>query len=197
VTAQLSGTKLVLVALGMSALTTLGVVALRDSDPASSLASKGEVAMPPALEMRAPVHAPETHVPQTLAPGAVTARPLAPEPRSRVESAALPADSALQSSRRRAAPTQSRDDLANELGVIDSARADLSSNRARGALQKLDDYAERYPKGRLGSEARLLRIQALLALGERDAAVRLGKAALERSPNGPYARRIRSLIGEP
>jgi hypothetical protein len=98
--------------------------------------------------------------------------------------------------RRRPTTSQARDDLANELALIDSARADLANNRARSALHKLNEYAGRYPGGRLGSEARVLRIQSLLALGERDAAVRLGKAALERSPNGPYARRIRSLIGE-
>ena len=46
------------------------------------------------------------------------------------------------------------------------------------------------------AEATVLRIEALAASGEKQAAARLGKAFLARDPNGPYARRVRSLIGE-
>ena len=42
----------------------------------------------------------------------------------------------------------------------------------------------------------MLRIETLVARGDQAGASRLGKAFLKRAPNSPYARRVRSLIGE-
>ncbi len=86
--------------------------------------------------------------------------------------------------------------LSLELKQIDSARRALVSNSPRVALQRLKDYHERFPNGRLRTEATILRIEALMAAGDRAGAARLGKSVLDRAPNSPYARRVRSLLGD-
>ena len=90
--------------------------------------------------------------------------------------------------------TTAPDSLTKELRMIEAARRALASGDGGGALQQLNDYAHQYPKGSLRAEAGVLRIEALMAKGDRGAAARLGKAYLRRSPNGPYARRIRSVL---
>jgi hypothetical protein len=87
--------------------------------------------------------------------------------------------------------------LSDQLAIIDTAREEVRSNRSGEALSTLDRYAKSYPRGAFGPEAMLVRIEALLALGQRPEAVRLAHQFLERAPSSPYARRVRSLIGEP
>jgi hypothetical protein len=87
--------------------------------------------------------------------------------------------------------------LSAELAALDRARGALTSGDAGLTLRLLDDYGQRFPKRRLSTEAAVLRIEALSARGDQAGAARLGKEFLARQPNGPYARRVRSLIAEP
>lgn len=89
---------------------------------------------------------------------------------------------------------RAKDSLQGELAALDEARAALSRRDAGQALRLLDDYARHFPKRRLATEATVLRIEALVAHGDRSAATRLGKEFLARQPNGPYARRVSSLV---
>jgi len=89
------------------------------------------------------------------------------------------------------------DSLADELAAIELARGTLVRNNPAQCLRLLDDYTRRFPKRRLDAEATVLRIEALSANGDRAGALHLGKAFLAKQPQGPYARRVRSLIGEP
>lgn len=86
------------------------------------------------------------------------------------------------------------DSLTKELRMIEAARRSPARGDGAGAIKHLNDYGRQYPKGRLRAEASVLRIEALMAEGDRTAASRLGKALLKQSPNGPYARRIRSVL---
>lgn len=88
------------------------------------------------------------------------------------------------------------DTLPLELEAIDEARQALASGDHARASRLLDRYSARFPKPRLGAEATMLRIETLVAAGDRAGASRLGKAFLKRAPNSPYARRVRSLIGD-
>jgi hypothetical protein len=92
---------------------------------------------------------------------------------------------------------RARDSLSAELAALDRARSALASRDSQQALRLLDEYAQRFPKRRLNTEAAVLRIEALAARGDRASAARLGKEFLARQPNGPYARRVSSLIAEP
>lgn len=88
----------------------------------------------------------------------------------------------------------SRDPLAAELAAIDEARRALSGGDPALALRMLDDHARRFRRPRLAAEATVLRIEALVKKGDTSAATRLGNRFLARQPNGPYERRVRSLI---
>ena len=61
---------------------------------------------------------------------------------------------------------------------------------ARTALALLAQHAERFPKGALGSEATMLRIEALLALGQRDEAL----SVLDRVPLASLPNRDEQLV---
>ena len=63
---------------------------------------------------------------------------------------------------------------------------------ARGALALLDRYAQRFLAGRLAPEAALGRVEALMALGRRQEALRL----LESTPAMPLGRETTLLRGE-
>jgi hypothetical protein len=86
--------------------------------------------------------------------------------------------------------------LADELRLIEEARSATARHEHALALRLLDAYAQRFPKQSLRSEATLLRIESLAASGATDAARQLGRTFLTRHPNGPYARRVRSLLSD-
>jgi outer membrane protein assembly factor BamD (BamD/ComL family) len=90
----------------------------------------------------------------------------------------------------------SEPDLHAEIALIDRARAALAGGDPKQALAVLGTYSRSYPRGTLGPEATLLKIQAWVALGDRARARSLGRAFLEAHPKSPLAARVRSLIGE-
>jgi len=94
------------------------------------------------------------------------------------------------------ARTPFADSLASELNVIESARKAMARRDYPLTLRVLDDYASRFPKQSLRSEATVLRVETLAASGATDAAHQLAKSFLATHPNGPYARRLRSLLSE-
>lgn len=89
------------------------------------------------------------------------------------------------------------DSLSRELAALELARGAIVRRDFALAERRLDEYARAFPKGRLATEATVLRIEARAGRGDRAGAARLGKALLARSPRGPYAKRVRSLIDEP
>jgi hypothetical protein len=86
--------------------------------------------------------------------------------------------------------------LAPEIVLLDLTRKALAEGYGVRALTLLRDYDARFPDGALRSEATMLRIEALVAIGRRDEAARLGHGVIDRDPDGPYVARIRSLLGE-
>jgi hypothetical protein len=86
------------------------------------------------------------------------------------------------------------DTLPRELELIDRARSALARGDAPFALSLLNEYSTRFPKPHLRAESTVLRIEALVVRGQNDAALRVGREFLAREPNGPYARRVRSLL---
>lgn len=88
------------------------------------------------------------------------------------------------------------DSITLELSQIEAARGALRAGDPARSLRLLSEYSQQHPKGSLRTEATVLRIEALSAAGDHAAASRLGKQFLAQSPNGPYARRIRSLLAQ-
>jgi hypothetical protein len=87
--------------------------------------------------------------------------------------------------------------LAQEVRALDEARRALASGDVESALQILDAYDIRVAKPRLGPEAIVLRIEALLAEGQFDRARELGERLLAKDPEGAYAQHVRSLLRQP
>jgi hypothetical protein len=124
----------------------------------------------------------------------VTAKPAPEAPVLSVD--ALPTAETPKAAVPSRSPAHEEDALSLELSAIESARAALGRRDYSRALRLLDEYAKRFPKAHLTAEATVLRIEALTARGDKAAATRIGKAFLSRDPNGPYARRVRSLLGD-
>jgi hypothetical protein len=85
--------------------------------------------------------------------------------------------------------------LGPEIAIIDAARTALSQRQPESALSLLDRYEAEFPRGGLALEASYLRVQALLALGDRDGANRFATRVLAAHPESVYAKRIRELLG--
>jgi TolA-binding protein len=140
--------------------------------------------LPPAAKVAAPVHA--VVPPKPAEPAAVNAAEPAPAPAT----APQPSKPSLRNA------SASDTSLTAELTAIEQARAAFLAHDYGQALRSLDDYARRFPKQQLRSEATVLRVESLAGRGDRDTAARVGRDFLQNHPNGPYAQRVRSLIGE-
>jgi hypothetical protein len=135
-------------------------------------------ALPSAVAARVPVPAPLSTVAR-------------PEPSAPAMEAERTTVSDANGARRAAAEPSS---LTEELAFLERARRALMRGESRRSLRLLDEHSRRFAKPRLSSEATVLRIEALVASGERARATQLGQQFLASHPNGPYERRIRSLI---
>lgn len=138
-------------------------------------------------------------LPPPTVPDAPTVAPPLADPPALVENAEAPTPPPLTdpSPRKRAppkAPPPAEDDaLARELALLDVARTEVSSAPTR-ALATLQEHARRFPKGALGTEADLLRVEALVKAGRRAEAVRLGQRLTARGTTGPLAERVQRLL---
>lgn len=81
-----------------------------------------------------------------------------------------------------------------EVASLDEARTALDQADPDRALSILQEYARRFPRGALAPEAAVLRIEALVAAGDRPAATRAAQSFLRANPSSPYAQRIESLL---
>ena len=126
--------------------------------------------------------------PSVHPPAAPTRQPPQKDTRVRLEApAATTAASAAE-------PAPAQSSLAEELRLLDRARSALQQGQPGVALAALNRRDRAHPQGALGPEATVLRVQALLALGDRPAARRVADRWLRRHPRGAHSRRIRSLL---
>ncbi|HEY4159038.1 MAG TPA: tetratricopeptide repeat protein, partial [Polyangiaceae bacterium] len=86
--------------------------------------------------------------------------------------------------------------LAAELSALDAARSALAGGDTTGALSDLDAYARNFPRGRLGLEAEVLRIDALAKSGQTAAARKRAEAFMKRHPDSVLASRVRAYAGQ-
>ncbi len=122
----------------------------------------------PAPSIPAPAPPPVINLPSRMTPPRESAGPSAPAP----SSSTFPA----------------------EVAVLDRARAAIDSGNPAAAVAELDAYATRFPHGTMAPEATLLRIEALIAAGDRPAAARVADAFTAQNPKSPYTTRLRTLL---
>lgn len=158
--------------------------------PATQPLTPVQVATPTTTSAELECAAPEaTTEPTSNAPAIAERRPTTALP-----PASAPVAPPIAVSPIATAPMEAAPDIAGEIKQLDQARAAVASDPGR-AQAALDAYARRFPHGALGPESTLLRIQVLLADGNRAAAAALANQFLAANPTSPYAARVRSLLG--
>jgi hypothetical protein len=172
----------------VGAAAVIGYVQLTPSAPAphepAAVVAPRAPAAPKAVVPAAPVEVPEQPAPEIASPAPEAASPTP-----------APVSNNVQRSSRSVEAAQ-KPGLSDELGSLDRARQALVAGDAGRSLRLLDDYHRRFPQPKLGTEAAVLRIEALAASGQRARASELGAKFLARHGKGPYGARVRSLIGE-
>jgi hypothetical protein len=153
--------------------------------PAPALA---EVEAPPALTPPA-LLAPEVLAPVTQHPGVSTESP------SRGQRSTVKLASVSPSPFRVQSPPPNAEGASESQAVGVALRKLRQNHDARGALAALEQYRASFPNGRLGAEAGLIRVEALLALGDRATALRMLDDDAPLGP-GPRARELLVLRGE-
>lgn len=141
-------------------------------------------------------------LPVVAAPSALAASPaidMVPSSPSVVEPAPAAAPIAVTHAARSVdeAPSAVGSSATTEVAKLDEARTALAQGDAARALSTLEGYARRFPRGVLAPEAAVLRIEALVAAGDRPAATRTAQSFLREHPASPYAQRIGSLLVAP
>ena len=127
--------------------------------------------------------------PAAAAPGA----PAAPVPSEHTGSASFATEDAPRAAEAETAPST----LGEETKVLDRARHSLAVKRPAEALAAIDGYRVTWPHGALRAEAALLRVEALLRLGNRSAAEREANAIIAQAPGSRYATRAAALLASP
>jgi TolA-binding protein len=93
-----------------------------------------------------------------------------------------------------AGPSPTVDAADPEHELLESARGQLSSGDAAGALTSLEHMRKRFPKGNLAQDRELLRIEALKAKGQRTAAKTAARKFAKAHPNNPHLSELESLL---
>ncbi|XXX73230.1 hypothetical protein WMF30_36835 [Sorangium sp. So ce134] len=177
------------------ALSTVGVLA---GIPAGYLAWRGQQAPEPVAVHRfgGALAGPIERAAVRPAPPAPAAAMEAVEARPEAVPAPARAGGGAAPTRVDPKPSASGAALQAELSALDAARSTLASGNAQGALALLDAYSREHPRGRLGLEAEVLRIDALAKSGRLDAASQRAKAFLQRHPNSVLASRVRRYVND-
>jgi hypothetical protein len=87
--------------------------------------------------------------------------------------------------------------LAEELALLENARAALAAGSSADALALLDRYDDALHGTKLRAEATILRIQVLAASGRSSEASRMAETFLKDNPGSPLVDRARSFVAQP
>ncbi len=170
-----------------AALVGGSVLATRSSavpSPSNAPPPKAVVTPPPPAHAPAPAEPAVPAIDVASLPSAPSvARPAAAPP---VENAPPAAPSA--------SPPPPESDLKEQVGAIDRARAALARGDTDACLSTLTAYDRAYPNGMLSQEATLLRVQALVQRGDREAARAVAERFLASHPASPHEQRIRRML---
>jgi TolA-binding protein len=106
------------------------------------------------------------------------------------EASPVPAPAEEAKAPKRAPTRAPSDDVREEIRLLDHARAALLQHAPARALERLGQYAQRFPRGALRQEATVLRIEALGEQGDQARAAALAQEFLAQHPGSPHAERV-------
>ncbi|XXX74448.1 hypothetical protein WMF30_43055 [Sorangium sp. So ce134] len=164
--------------------------AVPSSAPAITLAPPAAGEPPPAsAEAVTPAPIPDEPAPRAPLPLQASSLPRpAPSP------VASPPRSKSAAPRAHSAAVAPADTLGAQVAMIDHARNTLAAGDAAGCLSELDAHDRKFPRSAMGEEATVLRIEALIRLGDRARAAELGQRFLASRPTSPHASGVRALL---
>ena len=166
----------------VSAAVAVGTVQLATKpDPATSLAKSGSSGRKAttAVESTRPVESAEPQRPppsSILVPGSAPP-PVNNAPRSPAEAVTSPSE------------------LVAQVAALDGARAALRAGNPRQRVALLDKFERNFPRSSLASEATVVRVSALLALGQRARATKLVRAYCQNGDRRAYGHGLMALVG--
>jgi hypothetical protein len=141
--------------------------------------------------------------PPPIASAAVVALPVPPPPV--VESATVPpaptviaSAPVVPSAAPRKAPSAppASSSLTREVATLGRARSALAAHDPDGAMRALDEYRAEFPNGKMASEETVLRVQVLMAKGQRTQAKALADAFVAEHPDSPFASQVQRLVAK-
>ncbi len=173
----------------VATLSTVGAVRLvqRANEPASS--GQNLHSRPTATVVVSPAQPPPSSEPM-LQPPAEQPPAVRETPRP------APGSPALRAPEPAAEAPIDADKLAEQVKVVDRARAALAQGRPVETLAILNDYESGFSERRFGPEALYLRMEALLATGEHESARKVAERLLALAPKGPHSARARVILGQ-
>jgi len=87
--------------------------------------------------------------------------------------------------------------IAQEIALLDEARAGLAAGDGAKARTALDRYDAECPGGALAIEASVLRIETVALGGDKEPAAKLARRFLDAHPSSPHAPRVRKFLPSP
>ncbi|MEM6292448.1 MAG: hypothetical protein AAGA54_14330 [Myxococcota bacterium] len=123
-----------------------------------------------------------------------SSEPAVPHLRAELPSLAAPAPEAPAAAAPKR-PTENQGSVADELALIESARADLDRGKSSLALKTLSKHRRQFPKGAFREEALALRASALCTSGKTEAAQKAASTFLKRYPSSVHTGRVRACSG--
>jgi hypothetical protein len=169
----------------------------------------GVIALGAALTMTAARSEPSSTVESSTTPRQVAQvdRPMPPPPRASASMLTTPAQpvharsengkhTAHAPTSKPGAPPSAHASLEAQLALVTRAREALSDGQAGLAIARLDEYDARWKGGTFAQDVAALRVDALVALGDRSGAAREGARFVTAYPRSPHASRIRTLTPE-
>lgn len=175
-TATLGSAKAMKVALGVGGLALIGAFWLSGPPSAPQSAPAPVITAAPAA------------VPLAAPPALPAAPEVAPLPPIEEQQPAV-----VPRARTAPAAASAADDLSEQIRLIEAARAGVASQAPAAALNALDSYSSKFPRGSFGQEAMVLRIRALDQAGDSARATALAKAFVTRFPSSPHVARLKPI----
>lgn len=97
---------------------------------------------------------------------------------------------------KKATPAPSSSSLTQEVMMLGRVRSALAANNPDEALRVLDQYHAQFPAGKMASEEPVLRVQALMAKGDRAQAKAVADAFVAQHPDSPFVSRVQQLVAK-
>jgi hypothetical protein len=166
------------------------VLALADPLDHHNPSARSRDESPPAVAQPLPAPLSPNGVEAITQPSSVPAQlPMQSPPVARAKRSTTPAPPVSEPAAERS--------IASEVEELDRAREALGTGEPKRAIERLNRYDRRFPRGTLREEAFRLRIEAVVTTGDRTTARSLAQRFQALYPDSTHSDRLKALVKEP